>query len=80
MLPHLPPCLVSVRGARRYGVVLDQAGKVDEAATEALRGDMQATRKEIQLFDFGGTIEEIKSRCLEETGLEPPRQPVFAKR
>ncbi len=71
--------LVSVEGARRYGVVLNQAGIVDEAATESLRKDMSEKRKKISMFDFGGTIEEIKSRCLEETGLEPPEQPVFAK-
>jgi N-methylhydantoinase B len=72
--------LVSVEGAQRYGVVLNQAGKVNKAATEKLRKAMSEGRKEISLFDFGGTIEEIKSRCLEETGLQPPEQPVFAKR
>jgi N-methylhydantoinase B len=60
-------------------VVLNQAGKVNKAATEKLRKDMSEKREKISLFDFGGTIEEIKSRCLEETGLEPPEQPVFAK-
>jgi N-methylhydantoinase B len=72
--------LVSLVGAQRYGVVINQAGDVDEAATEKLRKDMSEKRKKISLFDFGGTIEEIKSRCLEETGLQPPEQPVFAKR
>lgn len=72
--------LVSVEGARRYGVIIDQAGLVDEAGTGKLRKDMDKKRKEIKMFDFGGTISEIKSRCLEETGLEPPVQPVFAKR
>ena len=72
--------LVTVEGARRYGVVLDQHGNTDQSATKLLRSDMAKKRKKIELFDFGGTIEEIKSRCLEETGLEPPKQPVFDSR
>jgi len=67
--------LVSLEGARRYGVVLDESGVVDEAATESLREDMRGSRPEITIFNRGGTLEEIKSRCLAETGLEPPRTP-----
>ena len=37
----------------------------------AERGD------DIPTFNFGGTIEEIKSRCLAETHLEPPVTPQF---
>jgi len=29
------------------------------------------------MFNFGGSIEEIKSRSLEETHLEPPVSPTF---
>ena len=67
--------LVSLEGARRYGVVLDESGVVDEAATESLREDMRGSRPEITIFNRGGTLDEIKSRCLAETGLEPPRTP-----
>jgi N-methylhydantoinase B len=72
--------LVSVAGARRYGIVCDESGNVDEAASEALRAELRASRSEVPLFDFGGTVEEIKSRCKEETGLDAPVTPVFAHR
>ncbi len=72
--------LVTVEGALRYGVVCDAAGRVDEAATERLRAELVTERKEIKLFDQGGSIDEIKARCREETGLEPPAPPVFRRR
>ncbi len=52
----------------------------DADATEQLRSQLRAARQEIPLFDFGGTVDEIKRRCREETGLEPPDAPVFARR
>jgi len=70
--------LVTVEGARRYGVVITSEGSVDEAATTALRKKLREERGEIELFNFGGTIEEIRARCKEETHLDPPRQPMFA--
>jgi N-methylhydantoinase B len=72
--------LVTAEGARRYGVVCDAAGVVDADATERLRSELRAARQEVPLFDFGGTVDEIKRRCREETGLEPPAAPVFARR
>jgi N-methylhydantoinase B len=72
--------LVTVDGARRYGVVCDESGQVDATATEALRGQLRAERSETRLFDQGGSIDEIKARCRAETGLEPPATPVFARR
>jgi N-methylhydantoinase B len=72
--------LVTVEGARRYGVVCDADGRVDGQATESLRDELRAQRGEIALFDQGGSIEEIKARCAEETGLQPPAAPVFARR
>jgi N-methylhydantoinase B len=67
--------LVSRAGAGRYGVVIDDAGRVDGAATEALRN---APREVVagEVFDFGGSVEERRERCLVETGLEPPRAPM----
>jgi N-methylhydantoinase B len=72
--------LVSEAGARDYGVVVT-GGVLDAAATEALRATMAEQRGEItQIFNFGGSIEEIKARCVEETHLEPPVEPVFQRR
>ena len=69
--------LVTTTGALRYGVVLNDDVSVNEAETTALRKKMAAERPEIELFNRGGTIEELKARCKEETGLEPPKTPVF---
>ena len=72
--------LVTAEGARRYGVVLAGNGSVDMAATDQLRKSMRDQRGEPELFNFGGTIEEIKSRCKKETHLDPPQTPTFAQR
>ena len=69
--------LVSREGALRYGVVLGADLSVDVGASEAARKEMAEQRGETRLFDFGGSIEELKARCLEETGHEPPAQPEF---
>ena len=56
--------LVSVEGAKRYGVVLAANGQVDGAATTQLRAQMAKQRGSVELFDRGFTsIEELKSRC-----------------
>ncbi len=69
--------LVSEKGARRYGVVVEN-GKLKGSATEKLRKDMAKKRGEQPLFNRGfQSISELKKRCLEETGFEPPREPVF---
>ena len=70
--------LVSAEGARRYGVVISKDGSVDSAATNTLRAELVNQRgDDIPLFNYGGTIEEIKARSLEETHLEPPTTPTF---
>ena len=71
--------LVSAEGAKRYGVVIAADGSVDAAATDALRAKLREQRGEPGLFDFGGTIDEIKARCKAETHLEPPAAPTFAR-
>jgi N-methylhydantoinase B len=71
--------LVSAEGAKRYGVVIAADGSVDAAATEALRTKLREERGEPGLFDFGGSIEEIKARCKVETHLDPPAAPTFAR-
>jgi N-methylhydantoinase B len=70
--------LVSIEGARRYGVVIKPDLSVDAAATAALRKRMAAERGPKKLFDRGfDSIDELKSRCLAETGLPPPAAPQF---
>jgi N-methylhydantoinase B len=71
--------LVTAEGARRYGVIIADDGSVDMDATQALRAELREQRGEPGLFDFGGTIEEIKARCKEETHLDPPVPPTFAQ-
>ncbi len=71
--------LVSAAGAKRYGVVIAADGSVDAPATQALRTQLRAQRGEFGMFNFGGTIEEIKARCKAETHLDPPRQPTFSR-
>jgi len=69
--------LVSVAGALEYGVVIVE-GRVDEVATVALREKIAKERPETGLFNRGGSIEELRERCVAETGLAAPRQPVWA--
>jgi N-methylhydantoinase B len=70
--------LVTADGARRYGVVLTRDGRVDAAATEKLRGEIQRSRGEKKLFDRGfESLTELKARAKRETGFDPPRDPVF---
>ncbi len=67
--------LVSAEGAKRYGVVIAADGAVNSAATDKLRAKMRDGREDSGLFSFGGTIEEIKARSLEETHLPAPEAP-----
>jgi N-methylhydantoinase B len=70
--------LVTADGAQRYGVVISADGSIDTAGTKKLRAKLVKQRgDDIPLFNFGGTIEEIKARSLEETHLEPPITPTF---
>ena len=72
--------LVTPEGALAYGVVVDAVGVVDTAATDALRGRIQASRTgPLPTFNHGADIETLRSRCLEDTGLPAPRQPVWTK-
>jgi N-methylhydantoinase B len=72
--------LVTVQGARRYGVVIGADGRADRAASAALRATMSKERGPVKLFDRGfESIAELKDRCLAETGLAPPEQPRFLK-
>ena len=68
--------LVTVKGARDYGVVADDRGKVDEKATAALREKMRAEApEEPSVFNRGGDIDTLRRNCKAETGLEAPQAP-----
>ncbi|MFV3126644.1 hydantoinase B/oxoprolinase family protein [Niveispirillum sp. KHB5.9] len=68
--------LVTVDGAKRYGVVLVD-GKVDADATETLREKMRTERGPItEIFNFGPDIETLRANSLAETGLPAPKAPV----
>ena len=71
--------LVTSNGALAYGVVADADGVLDLPATEALRARMRAEAPPPALFDRGGEIEDLRARCLTETGLQPPRPPVWTQ-
>lgn len=72
--------LVTRDGAKRYGVVLRDDLSVDMPATEKLRQEMAQERGEVKLFDFGGTVEELRQRCLAETHMEAPKAPQSLRR
>ncbi len=68
--------LVSVDGAREYGVVIASDGTVDQSATDSLRADMASQVVETDSpFNFGPDIETLRANCVEETGLPAPIQP-----
>ena len=68
--------LVTVEGAKRYGVVLVD-GKVDAAATEALRVKMRAERGPVtSVFNYGPDIDTLRANSLMDTGLPAPKPPV----
>ncbi len=69
--------LVTIEGARRYGVVITPDGLVDTAATQQLRQQLVETRGEPPLFNRGGSIEQLKEKCQAETHLPPPQSPSF---
>jgi len=69
--------LVTVEGAKRYGVVIEN-DEINLSATEALRDEMALKRNpEPELFNFGGQLEDIRSRCEDETNMPAPVAPVF---
>ena len=70
--------LVTPEGAKHYGVVADENGVIDSAATEALRAEIKPKPGELPLFDYGPAIDDLRARCEEETGLPAPIQPVWS--
>ena len=73
--------LVTPQGALNYGVVIKDNLRADVPATEKLRAKLRAERGPVKLFDRGfDSIDELKGRCLAETGLPAPKQPKFTPR
>jgi N-methylhydantoinase B len=70
--------LVTVEGARSYGVVIDGAGAVDVAATRALRADISEGRGPLPVFNRGPDIETLRADCLADTHLPAPVAPRWA--
>jgi N-methylhydantoinase B len=69
--------LVTAAGARRYGVMLDSEGRLDEAATLKLRAQLNSERGAPAVFDFGPAMAALREHCLAETGLPAPTPPAF---
>ena len=70
--------LVTAKGARAYGVVIAADAMVDPAATETLRGSLRRDRPDtLPTFDYGPSIDALRERSREDTGLDAPRQPVW---
>ena len=67
--------LVTPEGAKHYGVIADENGIVDADATDKLRAEMKGSRGELPLFDYGPSIDDLRAKCEEETGLPAPKQP-----
>jgi N-methylhydantoinase B len=72
--------LVTVQGARAYGVVASEDGVVDVTATLALRRSMAPPDGAVTpLFNFGPSIEDLRAACQAETGQPAPVQPLWAE-
>ncbi|KAF8207605.1 5-oxoprolinase [Mycena galopus ATCC 62051] len=70
--------LVSFEGAKRYGVVVNPDFSVDQRATEELRQNITKARPmdaKPEIFNRGGTWEELRANALAETGLPAPKLP-----
>jgi 5-oxoprolinase (ATP-hydrolysing) len=72
--------LVTVSGAaHNYGVVVRPSDfTVNEGATTELREKMRADRAKTDWsveasYDRGGSVTELMAKCVEDTGLQPPR-------
>ena len=70
--------LVTVEGAKAYGVVAGPDGAVDPKATEALRTKLRAERPALELFNYGPAVEQLRADCVADTGLPAPIQPKWA--
>jgi len=67
--------LVTAEGANRYGVIVTDDLRVDETATQRLRDELRRRRPPLETYDLGPPIDELRRRCLDDTGLPPPVPP-----
>ncbi|WP_417612231.1 hydantoinase B/oxoprolinase family protein [Parasphingorhabdus sp.] len=72
--------LVSIEGAREYGVIINEDITVDQEGTDKLRAELKASRGELPLFDCGPSIETLRENCEAETGLPAPIQPEWSEK
>lgn len=71
--------LVTPKGALSYGVVVNDDGVVNEAATASLRRDIRGNRPSVTpLFNYGPMIDDLRAGSQLETGLPAPKQPLWA--
>ncbi|MBM0168455.1 hydantoinase B/oxoprolinase family protein, partial [Altererythrobacter sp. C41] len=70
--------LLTPEGARAYGVVITPDGSIDTPATDTLRKTIRDERGTVQVFDFGPSIDTLRTNCEKETGLAAPIQPRWA--
>ncbi|MDX2144056.1 MAG: hydantoinase B/oxoprolinase family protein [Rhodospirillaceae bacterium] len=70
--------LVTAEGAKRYGVVMNADGTVNEEETKRLRAEMRSKLPaKAPVFDTGPPLKTILANCKAETHLTPPIPPVF---
>jgi N-methylhydantoinase B len=72
--------LVTAKGALAYGVVCDDHGAMDAAATADLRAKLTRDRPEdLPLFNYGPPLEVLRDACIAETGLPAPTPPTWSQ-
>ena len=72
--------LVTAAGARAYGVILRDDGTVDEPASTTLREAVRSLRPDaLPLFNYGPSVENLRTTALADTGLDAPRPPPAAR-
>ena len=68
--------LVSLEGAKdNYGVIVNPGSfTVNQDETKILRERIKLSRKaDISIYNRGASLQELRERCLEETGLPAPK-------
>jgi N-methylhydantoinase B len=70
--------LVTPEGAKRYGVVMNPDGTVNQDETKRLRAEMKAKQPaKAPVFNMGPPLATILANCQKETHLPPPVPPIF---
>ena len=70
--------LVTPEGAKRYGVVVNADGVINEEETRKLRADIKSKQPaKMPVFDLGPPLAQTLANCEKETHLPAPRPPVF---